>query len=191
MLKRWIVAAAAAVGCWIAPQAMAQQDKPIKIALIASKTGPSEAYARDTERGLRLGLEYLTQGSMTLLGRKAINLDTPELQRFLAGKRNPHFGWVVFPVIHCDHTAEDIRAGGQLCEQPVVRHAAVRVGGGQPARAQLHRPAGGGRAGQAHVAGFQMDQIDPETAGYRFGVIGAPVQRHDHLHRFALQAGVY
>ncbi|CAN5234386.1 substrate-binding domain-containing protein [soil metagenome] len=69
MLKRWIVAAAAAVGCWVAPQAMAQ-DKPIKIALIASKTGPSEAYARDTERGLRLGLEYLTQGSMTLLGRK-------------------------------------------------------------------------------------------------------------------------
>ncbi|MDP9900920.1 branched-chain amino acid transport system substrate-binding protein [Variovorax ginsengisoli] len=69
MLKKLIVAAMAAATCWIAPQALAQ-DKPIKIALIASKTGPSEAYARDTERGLRLGLDYLTQGTMTLLGRK-------------------------------------------------------------------------------------------------------------------------
>ncbi|RYE39438.1 MAG: ABC transporter permease [Hyphomicrobiales bacterium] len=69
MLKKLIVAATAAAACWIAPQAMAQE-KPIKIALIASKTGPSEAYARDTERGLRLGLDYLTQGTMTLLGRK-------------------------------------------------------------------------------------------------------------------------
>lgn len=69
MLKKLIVAATAVLACWIAPQASAQE-KPIKIALIASKTGPSEAYARDTERGLRLGLEYLTQGSMTLLNRK-------------------------------------------------------------------------------------------------------------------------
>ncbi|WP_295532431.1 substrate-binding domain-containing protein [uncultured Pseudacidovorax sp.] len=69
MLKKIAMAATAAAACWLAPQAFAQ-DKPIKIALIASKTGPSEAYARDTERGLRLGLEYLTQGSMTLLGRK-------------------------------------------------------------------------------------------------------------------------
>ncbi|WP_307690741.1 substrate-binding domain-containing protein [Variovorax ginsengisoli] len=68
-MKKLIVAAMAAATCWIAPQALAQ-DKPIKIALIASKTGPSEAYARDTERGLRLGLDYLTQGTMTLLGRK-------------------------------------------------------------------------------------------------------------------------
>ncbi len=71
-LKKWIVAAStlvAAAGLWLAAPAHAQ-DKPIKIALIASKTGPSEAYARDTERGFRLGLEYLTGGTMTLLGRK-------------------------------------------------------------------------------------------------------------------------
>lgn len=48
----------------------AQESKPFKIALIASKTGPSEAYARDTERGVRLGLEYLTQNTMTVSGRK-------------------------------------------------------------------------------------------------------------------------
>jgi branched-chain amino acid transport system substrate-binding protein len=50
--------------------AVAQNTKPIKIALIASKTGPSEQYARDTERGLRIGLDVLTQGTMTVIGRK-------------------------------------------------------------------------------------------------------------------------
>lgn len=71
MLKKRILAATAALACWAAPHAvLAQAGKPIKIALIASKTGPSEQYARDTERGVRLALEYLTQGSMTLLDRK-------------------------------------------------------------------------------------------------------------------------
>jgi len=50
--------------------AQAQNNRPIKIALIASKTGPSEQYARDTERGLRMGLDYMTQGTMMLNGRK-------------------------------------------------------------------------------------------------------------------------
>jgi branched-chain amino acid transport system substrate-binding protein len=66
-----ILAAAFTALALAAPQAAVAQDtKPIKIALIASKTGPSEAYARDTERGLRLGLEYLTQNTMTINGRK-------------------------------------------------------------------------------------------------------------------------
>src|SRR6202165_2469783 len=42
----------------------------LKIALINSKTGPLEAYAKQTENGLTLGLEYLTQGSLSLNGRK-------------------------------------------------------------------------------------------------------------------------
>ena len=71
LLKKLFVAAVGAVALLCAASsATAQDNKTIKIALIASKTGPSEAYARDTERGLRLGLEYLTQGSMTVLGRK-------------------------------------------------------------------------------------------------------------------------
>lgn len=69
MMKK-ILAAVCMTAAMVLPQMASAQGKPIKIALIASKTGPSEAYARDTERGLRLGLEYLTQGSMTLLGRK-------------------------------------------------------------------------------------------------------------------------
>lgn len=49
--------------------ALAQEGDPIKIALIRSKTGLSEIYARDTERGFKLGLEYLTDGTMSVLGR--------------------------------------------------------------------------------------------------------------------------
>jgi len=69
-LKKLFAAAFGALALLGALSIAQAQDKPIKIALIASKTGPSEAYARDTERGLRLGLEYLTQGSMTVRGRK-------------------------------------------------------------------------------------------------------------------------
>ena len=46
----------------------------IKIALIYSKTGPLEAYAKQTETGLMLGLEYLTGGTMALNGRKIVIL---------------------------------------------------------------------------------------------------------------------
>lgn len=44
----------------------------LKIALIAGKTGPLEAYAKQTETGFMLGLEYLTKGSMTWQGRKVV-----------------------------------------------------------------------------------------------------------------------
>ena len=70
MFRKIFIAGCAAAALLGAPWATAQDSKPIKIALIASKTGPSEAYARDTERGLRLGLEYLTQNTMTVIGRK-------------------------------------------------------------------------------------------------------------------------
>jgi branched-chain amino acid transport system substrate-binding protein len=44
----------------------------IKIALISSKTGPLEAYAKQTEAGFNLGLEYLTSGSMTVDGHRLV-----------------------------------------------------------------------------------------------------------------------
>ena len=45
----------------MAPAASA---KDIKICLIAGKTGPLEAYAKQTEAGFMMGLEYLTKGTM-------------------------------------------------------------------------------------------------------------------------------
>jgi len=50
--------------------AVAQTKPPVKIALIASKTGPLEAYAKQSIVGFNLGLEFATGGSMTVAGRK-------------------------------------------------------------------------------------------------------------------------
>jgi branched-chain amino acid transport system substrate-binding protein len=44
----------------------------LKIALIAGKTGALEAYAKQTEIGFMMGLEYLTKGTMTWEGRKIV-----------------------------------------------------------------------------------------------------------------------
>lgn len=71
MLRRSIFAVAGATVAGIALVGSgAAQQPPIKIALIASKTGPLEAYARQTEAGFMLGLEYATQGKMEIDGRK-------------------------------------------------------------------------------------------------------------------------
>ncbi|MCC6209616.1 MAG: substrate-binding domain-containing protein [Burkholderiales bacterium] len=65
-LTTLLAAVALAAGAGLA----AAQD--IKIALIYSKTGALEAYAKQTEAGLMLGLEYATNGSMSVLGRKIV-----------------------------------------------------------------------------------------------------------------------
>ncbi|RZI72903.1 MAG: ABC transporter permease [Variovorax sp.] len=46
------------------------QTGDIKVAMIAGKTGPFEAYAKQDELGFRMGLEYLTAGAMAIDGRK-------------------------------------------------------------------------------------------------------------------------
>jgi len=48
------------------------QADDLTIALIYGKTGPLEAYAKQTETGLRMGLEYATKGTMTVDGRKIV-----------------------------------------------------------------------------------------------------------------------
>ena len=44
--------------------------KDFVVAHVYDKTGPLEAYAKQTHNGLLLGLEYATQGTMTVAGRK-------------------------------------------------------------------------------------------------------------------------
>jgi branched-chain amino acid transport system substrate-binding protein len=48
------------------------QAEDLKIALIYGKTGPLQAYAEQTETGLRMGFEYATKGTMTVDGRKIV-----------------------------------------------------------------------------------------------------------------------
>ncbi len=44
----------------------------LKVALIRGLTGPLEPYAKQTETGFMLGLEYATKGTMTVDGRKIV-----------------------------------------------------------------------------------------------------------------------
>jgi branched-chain amino acid transport system substrate-binding protein len=62
---------------WVATTALAcatslafGQAKEIKIAHVYDKTGVLEAYAKQTQAGLLMGLEYATGGKMEVLGRK-------------------------------------------------------------------------------------------------------------------------
>jgi branched-chain amino acid transport system substrate-binding protein len=73
-VKKFLLGASFAAGAWAALTATAVQADDLKIALIYSKTGPLEAYAKQTETGLMMGLEYLTGGTMTLDGRKIVVL---------------------------------------------------------------------------------------------------------------------
>ena len=44
----------------------------LKIALIRGLTGPLQAYAKQTETGFMMGLEYATKGTMEVDGRKIV-----------------------------------------------------------------------------------------------------------------------
>ena len=68
MQRRTLIALAALAATVSAP-ALAQSGD-IKIAHVYSKTGPLEAYGKQTQVGLMMGLNYATGGTMTVNGRK-------------------------------------------------------------------------------------------------------------------------
>src|SRR6201991_4986802 len=68
-MRRISIVAATAIAALVTTAAHADD---LKIALIYGKTGPLEAYAKQTETGLRMGFEYATKGTMTLDGRKIV-----------------------------------------------------------------------------------------------------------------------
>src|SRR3989440_12355397 len=51
------------------------QGKEIRIAHVYDKSGPLEAYAKQTHAGLMMGLEYATAGKMEVLGRKLVVIE--------------------------------------------------------------------------------------------------------------------
>ena len=53
------------------------QDKQIKIAHIYSKTGPLEAYGKQTATGFMMGLDYATGGTMMVPVRSGPASVTP------------------------------------------------------------------------------------------------------------------
>jgi len=69
-MTQWLVAPVLAAATGLA---FAQAE--LKIAHIYGKTGPLEAYAKQSHTGLMMGLEYLTGGKMVLLGRKIVVIE--------------------------------------------------------------------------------------------------------------------
>jgi len=67
-VRKILIAAAIGAAFFVAPAAA----EDLKIALIYGKTGPLEAYAKQTEAGLRLAFEYATKGTMMVDGRKIV-----------------------------------------------------------------------------------------------------------------------
>ncbi|WP_042429727.1 ABC transporter substrate-binding protein, partial [Comamonas granuli] len=73
MQRRTLIALASLAATLAAP-AFAQSGE-IRIAHIYSKTGPLEAYGKQTQTGLMMGLEYATGGSMQVGGKKLVVLE--------------------------------------------------------------------------------------------------------------------
>jgi branched-chain amino acid transport system substrate-binding protein len=71
---RWLAAASAATFSALAVTGAAQA-QDIKIAHVYGKTGPLEAYAKQSHTGLMLGLEYLTGGTMMVNGHKIVVIE--------------------------------------------------------------------------------------------------------------------
>jgi branched-chain amino acid transport system substrate-binding protein len=66
--------------------ALAQNKGEVKIALIASKTGPLEAYAKQTIVGFNMGLDYATGGTMTVAGKKLVVIEKDDQGKPDVGK---------------------------------------------------------------------------------------------------------
>ena len=60
--------------------------KDVKIAHIYSKTGPLEAYGKQTAVGLMMGLEYATGGTMTVEGNKIVVIEKDDQGKPDVGK---------------------------------------------------------------------------------------------------------
>jgi branched-chain amino acid transport system substrate-binding protein len=73
--RNWVALASFAAAALVSPLAALAQAKDIKIAHIYSRTGPLEAYGKQTQTGLMMGLEYATGGTMTVNGRKIVVIE--------------------------------------------------------------------------------------------------------------------
>src|SRR3990167_9234244 len=73
MQRRTLIALAALATPFAAP--VFGQSGEIRIAHVYSKTGPLEAYGKQTQTGLMMGLEYATGGTMAINGKKLVVIE--------------------------------------------------------------------------------------------------------------------
>ncbi|HEV7912283.1 MAG TPA: substrate-binding domain-containing protein, partial [Albitalea sp.] len=83
---RRLVLAVLAAGAAVLPSLALAQAKDIRIAHVYSKTGPLEAYGKQTQTGLMMGLEYATQGTMTVAGKKLVVIEKDDQGKPDVGK---------------------------------------------------------------------------------------------------------
>ncbi len=76
---------ALAAAALLAP-AVAQAQGEVKIALISSKSGPLEAFAKQTIIGFNLGLDYATGGTMAVNGKKLVVIEKDDQGKPDVGK---------------------------------------------------------------------------------------------------------
>jgi len=68
--RLWLGAVAVAASLTVPAGTFAQAKGEIRIAHVYSKTGPLEAYGKQTQTGFMMGLDYATNGTMAVAGRK-------------------------------------------------------------------------------------------------------------------------
>ncbi len=85
VLSRAFCAALAAAGL-AAPLAANAQGKEVRIAHVYSKTGPLEAYGKQTQTGFMMGLDYATNGTMMVAGKKLVVIEKDDQGKPDVGK---------------------------------------------------------------------------------------------------------
>jgi branched-chain amino acid transport system substrate-binding protein len=76
--RQWIIRSGligAALTASVLAAGVHAQGKDIRIAHIYSKTGPLEAYGKQTQTGFMMGLDYATGGTMAVAGRKIVVME--------------------------------------------------------------------------------------------------------------------
>ncbi|MEI7762843.1 MAG: substrate-binding domain-containing protein [Comamonadaceae bacterium] len=76
--RTWVAGTAltaVAMACALASPLVLAQSKEIKIAHIYSKTGPLEAYGKQTATGFMMGLDYATGGTMMIGDKKLVVIE--------------------------------------------------------------------------------------------------------------------
>ena len=76
--RTWVAGTAltaVAMACALASPMVLAQSKEIKIAHIYSKTGPLEAYGKQTATGFMMGLDYATGGTMMIGDKKLVVIE--------------------------------------------------------------------------------------------------------------------
>ena len=86
MQRRPLLPLVAAALLALAAPGHAQDKGDVRIALVASKTGPLEAYAKQTITGFRMGLDYATGGTGRVAGRKLVVIEKDDQGKPDVGK---------------------------------------------------------------------------------------------------------